>query len=480
MAKKKVHKGITLIKKSNNLVESRYKFDIWETRFFLSVLSQIRRDDTDFQVYRIWYKDVIKTFGLKSGDSYASLREASKSLMGKSVHINYETDGVKRGSMVHLIRKVDYLEEGQKNVESHEYIDVTVEQDLRPLLLQLQKNFTAYDLRNVIKLGVYSVRLYELLKQYESIGARTLKVDQMKSMFDLSSEYERYNDFYRWVIVPAEKEINAHTDLLIQSIEKVKEGRRVVALRFKFRTKTDQELSKIRDNPFKDTLFDGTTEADFDEVEVLDGEDQAPVEEVQTEKDKLFLAFQPVVVGEFGVSPTVFLAELEHYNQEQISQAVRVTERAKKDGKVKNLSGFFMEALRKGFTDTKEETAKKKVKEDERKAQDTLIKEQIMGLEDELASLINDKIRALTSSDPSVTEKAIDGMTDNPAMKTYISNKEKTLQRLLEVEDYRTDKMLRSWVKKRIIEANEEEFQPIFASYETKINTLKEGLSRPL
>jgi hypothetical protein len=54
------------------------------------------------------------------------------------------------------------------------------------------------------------------------------------------------------------------------------------------------------------------------------------------------------------------------------------------------------------------------------------------------------------------------------------------LQRLLEVEDYRTDKMLRSWVKKRIIDANEEEFQPIFASYETKINTLKEGLSRPL
>ena len=59
-----------------------------------------------------------------------------------------------------------------------------------------------------------------------------------------------------------------------------------------------------------------------------------------------------------------------------------------------------------------------------------MIKEQIMGLEDELASLINDMIRALTSSDPSVTERAIDGMADNPAMKAYISNKEKALQRL--------------------------------------------------
>ena len=480
--KKKSHKGIVLIKKANNLVESRYKFDIWETRFFLSVLSQIRRDDTDFQVYRIWYKDVIKTFGLKSGDSYASLRDASKSLMGKSVHINYETNGVKRGSMVHLIRKVDYLEEGQKNVESHEYIDVTVEQDLRPLLLQLQKNFTAYDLRNVIKLGVYSVRLYELLKQYESIGSRILKVDEMKSMFDLSSEYERYNDFYRWVIVPAEREINRHTDLIILSIDKVKEGRRVVALRFKFRTKTDEELSRARGNPFKNTLFDGIPVADDEEVEaeIMDDYEQASTEPEQTEKDKLFLAFQPVVVGEFGVSPTVFLAELEHYTEEQISQAIRVTARAKKEGKVKNLSGFFMEALRQGFTDTKEENAKKKVKENEDKAKETAILEQIHGLEDELTGLINDKIRALTSSDPGITEKAIDGMMDNPAMKAYIANKEKTLQRLLEVEDYRTDKMLRGWVKKRIIEANQEEFQSMFASYETKINTLKEVLSRPL
>ena len=478
---KKAKKGIVLIKKSNNLVESRYKFDIWETRFFLSVLSHIRRDDTDLHVYRIWYKDVIKTFGLKSGDSYASLREAARGLMGKPVHVNYETDGVKRKAELHLIRKIDYLVEGQKNVENHEYIDVTVEQEMKPLLLQLQRNFTAYDMRNVIKLGVYSVRLYELLKQYESIGTRTLKVDEMKSMFQVEEQYKLYADFFRWIIVPAEKEINEHTDLIILSIDKVKEGRRVVALRFKFRTKTDEELSKARSNPFKNTLFDAVIEPDEEGVrEEVEVDQEEMMEPEQTEKDKLFLEFQPVVVGEFGVSPTVFLAELEQCTQEQISQAVRVTERAKKEGKVKNLSGFFIEALRKGFTDPREELAKKKVKDEELKAKDTLIMEQIQTLQDEAAGLVNEKIRTLTSSDPAVTEKAIDGMTDNPAMKAYIANKERGLGRLLELEDYRTDRMLREWVKKRIIDSHPEDFQTLFASYETKINTLKEGLSRPL
>ena len=480
MAKKqkKGNKGIVLIKKSNNLVESRYKFDIWETRLFLSVLSQIRREDTDFDTYRIWYKDVIKTFRLNSGSSYALLRDGAKALLKKSVQINYEENGIKREKMINLIRAIDYLEDGQKNTENHEYIDIIVEEKLKPFLLELQKNFTAYDLRNVVKLGVYSVRLYELLKQYESIGTRTLKVEEMKAMFQVEELYKLYADFFRWVIAPAEKEINQHTDLMILSIEKLKEGKKVVALRFKFRTKTTEELNKARGNPLKGTLFDGLPEA---EMEGVGEEFQEETEEVgspeQSEKDKLFLAFQSVVVGDFGVSPTVFLSELEHCTEEQLSQAVRVTERAKKEGKVKNLSGFFVEALRKGFTDPKEEQAKKKIKEEERKAGNVVIMEKIEALQDEMMALVNDKIRAITSSDQNVTAKAIEAMRTNPAMKVYMENKEKSLERPLEMKDFRSDKRLREWVKSKIIEAHKEEFQPIFASYETKVNDLKKALA---
>ena len=468
-----------LIKKSNNLVESRYKFDIWETRFFLSVLAQIRREDDDFKVYRIWYKDVIKAFNLKSGDSYALLRDSARALMQKSVHINYEENGVKRTAEMHLIKKIDYLNVGQeniKNIEHHEYIDVVVEEEMKPLLLQLQKNFTAYDLRNVVKLGVYSVRLYELLKQYESIGSRTLKIEEMKAMFQVEEQYKLYADFYRWVVVPAEKEINLHTDLLIMTIDKVKEGRRVVALRFKFRTKTDEELNKARGNPFQNTLFDGLAEPDFEDDQTQEEQEETPTQE-QAEKDKLFLAFQSVVVGEFGVSPSVFLAELQERTEEQINQAVRVTQRVQKGGKVKNLSGFFIEALRNGFTDPKEAMEKKKAKVEEQKAKDAILNAKVEALKDEMVGVINERIRAITSSNPGATDKAIEAMRENPVIKVYIGNKERALQRLLEVEDFRTDKRLREWVKSKIIETYKEEFQPIFASYETKVNDLKKELA---
>ena len=86
--------------------------------------------------------------------------------------------------------------------------------------------------------------------------------------------------------------------------------------------------------------------------------------------------------------------------------------------------------------------------------------------------VVNDKIRAMTSADPGITGRAIEAMRENPAIKIYIANKEKELQRPLEIEDFRTDKRLREWVKSKIIEANKEEFEPIFAAYETKAKEL--------
>lgn len=407
-SKKKSNKGIILIKKSNNLVESKYKFDIWETRFFLSVLAQIRREDTDTQVYRIRYKDIIKIFSLKSGDSYAFLRDAAKALMSKSVQINYEENGVERVKEVHLIGTIDYLKEGHKklfDMGNHEYIDVTIQQEMRPFLLQLSKNFTAYDLRNITKLSVYSIRLYELLKQYETFGVRTLSIDEMKAMFQVEEQYALYADFYRWVIKPSEAEINKHTDLSIIEVEKLKEGRKVVALRFRFRTKTAQELTKLRGSPFQETLFDSLPAPQIlvrsddvpeqvkvvaiDRIAAKEKEKADPPKKVEdaliattisnsNAQDKLILELSPFVVTKFGVSFKVFMGLIEQYTEGEIRQAVQVTEKAVQTGKIENIAGFFVEAVRGKYTDPKQ---KKKQVETEKKAKIAEVKRVEMTVE---------------------------------------------------------------------------------------------------
>jgi plasmid replication initiation protein len=319
--------------------------------------------------------------------------------MSKSVQINYEENGIKRTRELHLINKIDYLSEGQNsltNISSHEYIDVTVEQEMKPFLLQLSKNFTAYDLRNVTKLSVYSIRLYELLKQYEMIGVRALGVDEIKSMFQVEEQYKLFSDFYRWIVKPSEAEINKHTDLLILDVEKLKEGRKIVALRFKFRAKTDEELSKIRGNPFQSTVFNNLQEPDkvkeIIEVSVTNIEPTEPTE--NTAQEKLIVELLPVVVTKFGVSFKMFTNLVENHSEEDIRQALMLTEKMIQVGKIENIAGFFVGAVRNHYQDTEQQ--KKKIEAD-RMSEMKMKAEQLKRVEEDAKQQKEQAIRSETN-----------------------------------------------------------------------------------
>lgn len=76
MAKKDQPKRvIKLIKKSNELVEARYKFDIRETRVFTKMLTLIEMADEEFKSYRIYLNDIVKEMGIENSKaSYERLR----------------------------------------------------------------------------------------------------------------------------------------------------------------------------------------------------------------------------------------------------------------------------------------------------------------------------------------------------------------------------------------------------------------------
>ena len=463
--KRKTNKGIRLIKKSNNLIESRYKFDIWETRFFLSVLSQIRKDDEEFEVYRVWYKDVIKTFGLKSGDSYKYLRLAAQNLMGKSFFLDYEENGIKREKQYHILREIDYLKEGEEvNAPSNEeYIDVTVEQKMKPLLIQLKKNFTAYDLRNIVKLGVYPVRVYELLKQYQSIGSRKLEIDEMKRMFEVTEQYKLFADFFRWVIKPAVKEINKHTDLTISNVEKIKKGRRVVALQFFFHPKKDKELEEVR-NAVKPEDLEKMSQVKDTELYVSN----------ETTADELFDKYHETIVKSFGVTASSFLSLLKNVDEEAIEKAIRVTRRAKANNDIKkNIAGFFVKALKEGYTDPKEA---ERQKSKEKKVALKTVKQKIRQLETEKDKLINQKIRKVVEENSEITKLAIEKIKSNIYSSQIITQKEQEHGRLLTIDDFRDDKQLRELVKMNIVELSKGDFEEILKTYGEKIKLLKKGL----
>lgn len=467
---------IKLVVKSNELVEARYMFDVWETRFFHSLIASIHKNDEDDKVYRLWFKDMKKNFQLKSNQSYDFLREAAISMAGKSVYIGWQSDKFRRGRMHRIIRFVDYLEKGQKGdgITKQEYVDVSIDSDIRPYLLDIKKNFnpeisryTSYDLRNIIKLKPYATRLYELMKQMEYKGFRTIIVADLKDMFEITNEYPRFSNFFQKVILGSVEAINKYTDLTIpiDNIEKLKKGRKVHALRFRILSKSNEEINIIRGDAPQIALFD-----DIEEAEIVMDE--------QNIAQELFDEFKGVVVKSFGVTASTFLKMLEtgKYDAEKIQQAIDVTRRAKFKQEIKkSVSGFFRTALKEGYTDSEEEA--KKIKQT-KKQKIALLNNEITAIKDELSLKINDRIKKITSEDEAVTLRAIEAIKSNPLTEALIITKEKGRGKKLKLEDYRKDERLRALVISNIISQEKEQFEDILNIYNPQIKKLKKEISK--
>ncbi len=445
--KKSNIKGIKLIKKSNELIEARYKFDIWETRIFTSVLSQIVREDEDFRVYRIYLRDIIKDFGINNGNAYDLIRAAADSLMSKKFFLDYESDGAERKKTCHIIRSVDYMTKliDEKKRSLNEYIDMSVDPDMKPFLIQLKEQFTTYDVRNIIKFkSSYTIRIYELLKQHETFGRRKLEVEYLKKAFDLNEEYPLFANFYQKVIKPAYRDINEYTDLTITEIEKLKDGKKVSALMFEFHCKTDHVFDK------KKKVAEKSLQLPFYGVI-----EELPKVTASNSIDVLFLKYQGRVVADFGVTPTIFIAELLDKTAEQIELAIRVTEEARKKNDLKNVAGFFIEALRKGFTNDAEE---KKKKVQENSFEKNRLKNEQNQAEEQRQKAIKQRIRILTTSDPSVTDRAIQSVVASKAGQFRL----KTLGIILPtIEDFRSDHLLRDFVRDAIVAAHSDFFKDL-------------------
>lgn len=473
LTKKEIRKkNIRLIVQSNELVEARYMFDTWEMRVFHFFATMINKNDGEEKKYRIWLNDIKKAYKLNNNDSYHQLREATKRLSDKSVFLNYEKDGIDREVKHRFIKFVDYATEGQAITVNQEYVDVSIDKEMLPFLLHVQKNFdpaktryTAYDFRNVIELKPYSTRIYQLLKKEEYRKERILTIDEIKKQFNIVDEYKRFSTLYQRIIEPSLISINKHTDITIplDKIEKLKQGRKIYALRIPIYSKTKTEISYLRGEPTQKSLFD----------------DKA-LEEVKKEKvspaDALFGEFQEVIVETFGVTPTIFLKVLNtgKHDKKDIEQAISVTRRAKYNQEIKkNIAGFFLRALKDGYTDPKEEAKKKvlKVKKTAEEKKQSQLK--IDNLKQEKQKQINNKIREVTAAFPDITKVAIEEISNIQMTKTLIEQKEIALGRVLTVEDYRQDKMLRELVKGKIIGLKESFFKEIIEEFAGKIKALE-------
>lgn len=211
-------------RQSHLIVNAKYALSPSEINLILTLLTAIKKEDTDFKDYNF----TLAEFNQKTKKSMTTkdLNNTVKSLMSKPLEI-YISE--KKWKVFHWF---SYFECNDS------LITCRFDKALKPYLLEIKDRFVISDLRMILPMrSSYSKRMYLLLKEYTKIGMRTFNVEELQETLKVPKSFKVYSEFKKKVLKKAEADINKFTDLEIKFSEK-KRGRKVIEVTFTIKKNT--------------------------------------------------------------------------------------------------------------------------------------------------------------------------------------------------------------------------------------------------
>lgn len=231
--------------KSNDLVQAKYTLNLLEQKIIMFAISKMNKNDEKFNIIKIKIKELAEILGT-TAIRYSEFRKIANNLMDRKIKFK-ERENLD----VRWLASSEYLGDGSGTIE------LEFSEKLIPYLLQLKARFTKYQLRNILYLNEkHSIRIYELLKQYETIKKREFLIDDLKEILCLNDKYPAFKDFDKYVIKKSIEEINRETDIIV-TYEKIRIGRKIGKLSFSINKKEeDSEFIKLKSAGMYDFVKD--------------------------------------------------------------------------------------------------------------------------------------------------------------------------------------------------------------------------------
>ena len=339
-----------VIKKSNDLIEARYKLTLGEQRLILLLASQIRIDDKDFNSYEIKVSDFAEMFDLKTDKSlYEKVEKIADDLLGKKLYLKNDSKNFEGTVWLSYV----------KYVRGSGAIKIRFDDCLKPYLLQLKNSingFTQYKLHTVLNFkSSYSIRLYELLKmevwKAEKSGKanfeKNFALDEYRQILGIDKKaYPIFADFRKRVIDTTVLEISEQTELNISETKYVKTGRKITGITFVVNIRQMDETKKLK----------------------LEMPEEPPKEQTH-----------PIVARliSLGYAPETAQRDFKKYGVKRLERNIAYTVAKQQEGVVKDLPAYLNQAIREDMggawevvkTKAVEAEAQKQVLSDQREKQ---------------------------------------------------------------------------------------------------------------
>jgi plasmid replication initiation protein len=298
-----------LIVKANQIIEASFRLTLQEQRIILYMAAQIKSNDEDFKPIRVSLSEFADIIGVKD-PNYVYMQQVTRQLLEKVMTIKQENN---------IVLQIGWISSA-KYFQNTGYVELQFDPNLKPYLLQLKERFTRYKLKHVIRLcHSYSIRFYELLKQYESIGWRYFDLKELMWILGIEEgEYKLYADFKRFILKPVKEEFDVkynkgELDFTFE-FEEVKESRKVVGIRFVILKPNQLAL-------------------DFQE-------EQTDTSEIQIDSKKLVDELLAMKLTKRQAN-----SKVKKYPAERILRNIELTKQKNAKGEVDNLPAFLIDAI---------------------------------------------------------------------------------------------------------------------------------------
>ena len=209
------------VRQANALAKSAQQMELSEKRLLLIAMGQIKRTDTEFLTREIPITDVAPWFG---GNPYQEAKKAADGLLERVVFIQEDDGGYKKFQWTTLSEYIP----ANKHKEKRAHIRLRLNEELKPLLLQLKDRFNTIPLAELLPIPSFnSQRLYEVLwadsfagdKHFISYDISKLKV--LLGLRDPEGKWEKYNEWrdFKKVLERAKQDFEEYGALRILSFK---------------------------------------------------------------------------------------------------------------------------------------------------------------------------------------------------------------------------------------------------------------------
>lgn len=256
-----------LIVKDNALINASYYLDLVEQRLILLAIIEARanKNDTDnSKDFVVCAQSYVEHFEVTNNTAYEALRNATKTLFERRfTYQRYSNKGVLETVVSRWVQNIAYA-------ENEAYVSIRFSDDVMPLITQLEKHFTSYQLEQVKDLSsIYAIRLYEMLVQWRATGqTQQIPIDELRYKLGIEpSQYQKMVNFKSRVLDVAIKQINDHTDITAK-YDQIKKGRAISAFTFNFKQKPKVKTDEINRDKNTGDMFatGGLSEAQLNKI----------------------------------------------------------------------------------------------------------------------------------------------------------------------------------------------------------------------